>query len=193
LLALEDGGTDRLLVEAHIDKTVLLGLQSADEPSLGLFDLDDGLLTDGHQCLDRLGATLHLPARELDGALHVVALDGLLNQLRIDAGPHGAACTLDPAHAKVVGVVLAGAAPAQGVNESPATLAAEQRAAQVVLALLGTLSGDALFIEPGLHGVKGLLVDQRLMPTLKDLLVRGAALVDDQAQVVAVTQDALEG
>ncbi|HSZ05446.1 MAG TPA: hypothetical protein VK778_09630 [Solirubrobacteraceae bacterium] len=61
-----------------------------------------------------------------------------------------------------------------------------------MLVLLRPLAGKALFIESGLHDLERLRVDQRLVATLKDLLVRCASLVDDQAQVVAVPQDALE-
>ena len=57
---------------------------------------------------------------------------------------------------------------------------------------LRPLAGRALLIEQGLDGVKGVLVNQRLVSSVEHLFIRRAALIDDLADVVAVAQHVLE-
>ncbi|HSZ12655.1 MAG TPA: hypothetical protein VK790_01300 [Solirubrobacteraceae bacterium] len=171
----------------------MLGFQAADEPGLGVPYLAGRLLADGHQRLYRFGALAHLLGRELDGSLDVVALDGLLDELRVDAGVHGAATASRATDAKEVRVALAALASAQAVDKPVAAVAAEDAATEVVVARLRPLASHALFIEPGLYPRERLRVDQAGMAALVDLLVGCAALVNELAGVVGVTQQTLQG
>ncbi|HEV2973698.1 MAG TPA: hypothetical protein VGX69_01720 [Solirubrobacteraceae bacterium] len=54
------------------------------------------------------------------------------------------------------------------------------------------LTGNALLVQQHLHALERLRVDQRLMASLEDLLVFGAALVDNLADVVAVAEQTLD-
>ncbi|HEY4811167.1 MAG TPA: hypothetical protein VIH71_08935 [Solirubrobacteraceae bacterium] len=52
----------------------------------------------------------------------------------------------------------------------------------------GSLTSHGFFIQPALHPIEGVLVDQRLVPAAKCLLVRLATLEHDPASEVSVTE-----
>ncbi|HEY2767166.1 MAG TPA: hypothetical protein VGI76_02850 [Solirubrobacteraceae bacterium] len=150
------------------------------------------MLADGGQGFDGGGALLHVLGGQLDGVLAVVALDGLLDELRSQARPHGALRAARAADAEEVGVAPAALAAAEAVGQAVAADPAVDAAAQVLAANLVALLGNTLLAEQALHAVEGLLVDQCLVAAGEGLFLGRAALVDDPAGVVSVAQDALE-
>ncbi|HEY2053772.1 MAG TPA: hypothetical protein VGH14_07555 [Solirubrobacterales bacterium] len=62
-----------------------------------------------------------------------------------------------------------------------------------MIVLLDPLAGHAGQVEQFLNLIEGVLIDQRLMPCLENLLIRSSGLVDDPTGVVGVTQEAVEG
>ncbi|HXM86801.1 MAG TPA: hypothetical protein VN889_04115 [Solirubrobacteraceae bacterium] len=191
LLALEQSGRNRLLIEAHLHELVLAGFELGDQDGLGPLDLVECALADLGQSVDSGLAALQAGGWQLDGG--VVALDGSLDQFRANVGPSRTGRAVDPAATEEVRVLAAVASGRDAERQPSAALAAEDAAPQVVLAHSRPLSGNSLLVKQDLHAVKGVLVDQRFMAALEDLFVRGAALVDELADVVRVAQQPLHG
>ncbi|HEX3910191.1 MAG TPA: hypothetical protein VHW67_05760 [Solirubrobacteraceae bacterium] len=149
-----------------------------------------GFLADGCQGADGRLAPLNPGRGQLD--VLVVVRDGLLDQLGAHVGALGAGCAVDPTAAKEVGVLGAGFAGGDAEGQATPAASAIHAATQVVLTDAGALPGDPLFVKQRLHALEGLGVNQRLVPPVESLFVVGAFAVDELADVVGVTQQALD-
>src|ERR1035438_561778 len=115
-----------------------------------------------------------------------MGVDDPLNELRADVGSPRAGRAVDPSATEEVRVLAAVLPGRDAERQAVAALAAVDAAAQVVLADAGALARDALLVQQCLHALERLRVDQRIVPSVVNLLVFGAAPVDDLADVVGI-------
>ncbi|MFZ1155556.1 MAG: hypothetical protein WAN93_11685 [Solirubrobacteraceae bacterium] len=117
-------------------------------------------------------------------------LNGRLDEFGAHIGPLGAGRAVDTGATEEVGVLLA-VAPGRDTERQPVAALAVDAAAQVVLANPRALPGNPLLIKQRLHLVKGRLVDERFMATLKRLFILGTSPIDNLPDVVGVAEQAL--
>ncbi|MGD0197225.1 MAG: hypothetical protein ABSC56_04880 [Solirubrobacteraceae bacterium] len=175
----------------HPQQPLLLGGQFVDERCLGFLHLPQRALAELGKRPNGLLTALDSLDGHLDRPCPVVPSDGVLDQLGSNADLLRASWPPDPTEAEVVRIPAPVPALAQAVAEASAT-GAKNAATQIVALGLRSLTGKALLVESHLHALERLPVDQRLMPSIEDFLVRRPRLVDDVAAVVAIAEQSVE-